>query len=420
MDTIPLEERTLARRLSASAERFPDKVAVRAAGGGEFTYAGLDKASNRLAHGLAALGVGSQEPLLVMLPDTLDFVVTWCGMAKHGAVQVPVNLAYRGRMLAHICNHSTAKTMIVDRCHLETLETIADDLQHLDHLVIYAEHPDEPDQLELPTKLAARCGVSRFSELFAQDGGAYAPGPSFDDLIAIMYTSGTTGASKGVMVTHAHAYRYAYNSSRLYVKGADAIVYSAGLPLFHIAGQWAISYASLIHGAIVVLRNGYKNDYFWADVREHGCTGTIMLGAIGNFLWLQPRGEDDADNPLETIAMGPVMSAPEAFCQRFGVCIASGYGSTEDPMPILLLPGESFPTHQCVGRVQAGFQAKILDTQDREVPPGELGEICIRPDNPWDILVGYWRQPEVTTAAFRNLWYHTGDGGYQDAGTPRA
>ena len=246
----------------------------------------------------------------------------------------------------------------------------------------------------------------------------FEPGPEFHDLIAIMYTSGTTGGSKGVMVTHAHAYRYALNSSKLYIKGPDAVVYSAGLPLFHIAGQWAISYATFLHGATLILRNGYKNDCFWADVREHGCTGTIMLGAIGNFLWQQPPADDDADNPLEMIAMGPVISAHEAFWIariRGPACTSRAYGSTGvRPMPILLLAGDDFPTHQCVGRVQKGFQAKILDPVDREQPRGEMGEICIRPEDPWDILLGYWQQPEVTAAAFRNLWYHTGDAGFQD------
>ena len=413
MDTLGLEERTLSRRLSASATRYPNKVAVRAVGHAEMSYAVLDRESNRFAHGLAAFGVSAHEPLLVMLPDTIDFMVTWCGIAKHGAVQVPVNLAYRGRMLAHICNHSGARTMIVDHNHLEKLEAIADQLECLERLVVYGGSVGERPSA-IPPKLAAQCSGFRFEDLFAANDSRYEAGPAFNDLIAIMYTSGTTGTSKGVMVTHAHAFRYAYNSSRLYIKGSETVVYSAGLPLFHIAGQWAISYACFLRGATLILRNGYKNDYFWKDVREHHCSATIMLGAIGNFLWQQAVASDDADNPLETIAMGPVMSEHQSFCERFGVCVTSGYGSTESPMPILLLPGDDFPTHQCVGRVQEGFQAKILDAADRELPRGEMGEICIRPDNPWDILLGYWRQPEVTTAAFRNLWYHTGDGGYQD------
>ena len=164
-----------------------------------------------------------------------------------------------------------------------------------------------------------------------------------------------------------------------------------------------------------MVRQGYKNDYFWRDVREHGCTVAGLLGAIGNFLWQQPERADDADNPMTKVGMYPVIPEHEALAKRFGIEITTGYGSTECPCPIAMPAGEPFPSHRCIGRPRKGVIVKLLDDKDVEVPVGELGEICVRPRESWEMMLGYWRRPEATAEAFRNLWYHTGDSGYQDA-----
>ena len=216
------------------------------------------------------------------------------------------------------------------------------------------------------------------------------------------------------MVSHAHAYRYGNNVAGNHGVTQTDSYYTAGLPLFHIAGQWGVVYASMMRGATVILRRGYRNDYFWADIAEHNATVVFMLGAIANFIWQQAPSDDDCATPLKKVGMYPVIPEHEAFAKRFGVQIASGYGSTENPGPCRHPLGEKFPSNQCVGAIKDTVDCKILDENDVECAPGVVGEICVRSHNSWEIMMGYWNQPEATTKAFRNLWYHSGDAGFID------
>jgi crotonobetaine/carnitine-CoA ligase len=109
------------------------------------------------------------------------------------------------------------------------------------------------------------------------------------------------------------------------------------------------------------------------------------------------------------------MAEHEAFAARFGVRISTAYASTENPVPCVHFLGEPYPNNQCVGYPLPDFEVRVFDELDRDQPPGVMGEICVRPKGSWDIMLGYWNQPEATARAFRNLWYHTGDAGYRDA-----
>ncbi len=416
MSDFALEERTVGQVLARNAARFGDKIMIESVTGEALSYAELDALSNRLAHGIAAFGVGHQEPVLIMLPDAIDYVALWCGLAKRGAVAVPVNLAYRGNVLRRICNDSGAKTVVVDRQFLDRLEDIADGLEHLECCVVYSGDPSESRKLDLRAGLAGRCRVAAYADLISEDAAPFEPAPAFHDLIAIMYTSGTTGASKGVMTTHAHAFCYADGSARrIFEAGPEDVFYTAGLPLFHVAGQVGIVYGSMIQGATVVLRQGYRNEYFWPDIEAHGCTIVGLLGAIANFLWQQPEAPEDAETPLRKCGMFPLIPEHEAFAARFGVSIVTAYASTECPPPCINHFGAPYPSNQCIGPADDGFEVRIFDERDIECPPDVMGEICVRPRNTWDIMLGYWNQPEATARAFRNLWYHTGDAGYRDA-----
>ena len=408
-DEYPLEERTVGRILALAAAELADTPLIVEAGGETITYRQMDERATRIARGLAAFGIAKGDPVLFMMPDGIDLAALWCGLARRGAPEVPINLAYRGAFLRRIVNDSLARTIVIDAGFLDRLEAVADELPHLERCIVYPELPDT-----LPERIARRFETRPFAALDGDEGAALEDGPTYRDLIGIMYTSGTTGASKGVMVCHAHAYRYAWNVTRNHAVGRGDRYYSAGLPLFHIAGQWGVLYGSMLRGATVILRRGYRNEYFWKDIAEHGATSAFLLGAIANFLWQQPPSPHDADTPLQTVGMYPAIPEHEAFARRFGVRIASGYGSTENPGPCFHPPGTPFPNNQCVGELSEHAEVRIVDENDLEVPCCTVGEICVRPRNPWEIMVGYWRSPEATARAFRNLWYHSGDAGYMD------
>ena len=412
MELFELEDRTLGRVLAAQAARHGDKPMLRMATGDEISYRELHERSSNIAEGLQQLGLRQGDPILLLLDDSIDFFLTVCAIAKLGAVQVPVNRAYRGEFLSRLINDCTATKIIVDADYIDRLDQVASHLHTLEQCIV---HGSNTMPRRLPAALSKRCAALAFADLCAATHGAGWVEPAYHDLMAIMYTSGTTGASKGVMTSHAHAYRYAANCAEGHEIGSDDRFYTSGLPLFHIAGQWGVVYGSMIRGATAVCRPGYRNEYFWPDIVEHDCTAVFLLGAIANFLWQQPPTPSDADNSLAKVEMYPVMPEYEEFAQRFGVQISSGYGLTECPGPLSHKMGESFPTPRCVGRTRPGFEVKILDPFDEECDDGVTGEICIRPQNPSEIMLGYWHKPDATARAFRNLWFHTGDSGQRDA-----
>ena len=368
-----------------------------------WTYRDLDRMSNRIANGLAAHGVARGETVLVMLPDCVEFIAAWCGLAKLGAVQVPVNTHLRGSVLSHVVGDSRARTMIV---HARFLDRIADvRAGRVESIIVLGEMPGGasggwPDAL-------ARLAHSPFSVLLAAPDTSVTDGPAATDLVAVLYTSGTTGPSKGVMISHIQAYEYARSVVELLELAPDDVYY-APLPLFHIAGQWGVAYAACLAGAQAVLARPFSASAYWPDVRRHRATATFLLGAMANFLFQQPEAGDDAGNPLERALVVPLLPEIEAFKRRFGCLVSTTWGATEFNVPTRST--FNLANNRTCGRVaEDRYEVRIVDELDREVPPGVPGEAVVRPREPWLTMAGYWGRPDWTAAAWRNLWLHTGD-----------
>jgi crotonobetaine/carnitine-CoA ligase len=409
---IDWEEMTVARVLAKAVANCPDRAWL-VTDDRRVTYSEMDAASNRLARGFAEIGIEPGETVLLMLPNTVDHVTVFCALAKLGAVQVPVNTAYRGTILSHVMNDSGATTIIVDRQFLDRVAFVAAGLENLERLVLYSEDAGDGGGLDLPVELAGRFEALDFESLHAGSDAPLADGPRYHDLIAVMYTSGTTGRSKGVMMTHAYAHEY--GRTLVYcgvLRKGD--VYYAPLPLFHIAGIWAVIYVTARMEGTAVLPAGFSITSFWDDVIRHKVTVTFLLGAMGNFLYQQPPGPADADNPLRRVLMAPLIPAYEDFERRFGVEISTAYGSSEINCPMVGKPPQ--PNGLTCGSLNEDlFEVRVADSDDRELPVGEVGELLVRPKYPWITMSGYWRNPEATAAMWRNLWLHSGDTLKRDA-----
>jgi len=395
-------ERTAPTVLRDQVERAPERTLLHTTGG-ELSRAEVDRRSELLARRLAGLGVGPGERVLLLLPNTELYVLAWLALARLGAVEVPVNPAYRGQLLGHVIASSGAAVLIADGAMLEEVARLGGELPPSLRTVLLAGGP--AGEAELPGRAVLSL------ELLDEDAALPAASPAYSDTMALMYTSGTTGPSKGVLVSHAHAYEYA-SSVRdvLELDGDD--VYYAPLPLFHIAGQWAVVYASLIGGGAAVIRERFSVSRFWADVAECGATVSFLLGAMANFLQGQPETGADARNPLTRMLISPLVPALDDFRRRFGVEVATAYGSTEANVSIHSDFSIDDP-RQC-GRARRGWQVEILDEDDEPVPPGRSGEIAVRPPQPWLTMKGYLGNPEATAEAYRNCWLHTGDIAYRD------
>ncbi len=403
MATVVRPARTVGSVLDVAARRWGDRVAIDF-GIGAYTYSDLWSRARRAATALSGLGVRRGDAVLVMLDNTIEFVDAWLGLALIGAIQVPVNTQYLGEILRHHVKDSGAWLMLVEATYVERLGRLGADRGGLRRLVVSGD-------AACPSGLECQSWASVFDQAgeLAEDAIA---NMAEQDIVAIMYTSGTTGPSKGVRVAQAHAHTYARLAGHT-VQLSEGDVYFAPLPLFHIAGQWALVYACLQVGATAIVRRRFSVTDFWTVARESHANVGFLLGAMANFLGRQDPRPDDRDNPMERMLMVPLVDDVDDFRHRFGVRVCTCYGSTEANVPII--SGYDVRDAGVAGRPVPGFEMRIVDEHDREVPMGQVGELVVRTVEPWLLATEYHDNSEATIGLFRNLWLHTGDAFSVDA-----
>jgi carnitine-CoA ligase len=403
MATAVRPRRTVGRVLEAAAHAWAVKTAIDF-GSATFTYSDLWSRARRAAAAFAGQGVRRGDAVLVMLDNSIEFVDAWLGLALVGAIQVPVNTEYVGEILRHQVKDSGASLMLVDEAYVERIAALGSDRGSLERLLVAGQ-----------ARGLEGLGSESWERLFAASGEIGEDrivDAAEHEIVAIMYTSGTTGPSKGVRVAHAHAYTYARLAGQT-TQLCERDVYFAPLPLFHIAGQWALVYACLQVGATAIVRRRFSVSDFWNVARESKANVSFLLGAMANFLARQEPRADDRDNPMQRILMVPLVDGLADFRRRFDVRVCTCYGSTEVNVPIV--SGYDVNDAGVAGRAVEGFELRIVDDDDREVAAGEVGELVVRSAEPWILATGYHRNPEATVRLFRNLWLHTGDAFRRDA-----
>lgn len=397
----PPTDTVLPTLLASRAASHPDRpFVVDAETGGQWTYGQADEDARRWSRALRRAGITADDTVVTMVPPCTEAVAAWLGAARLRAIEVPVNTAYVAGLLRYVIEDSRADLMIVHRVHLDTvLEAIAAAPTLTTIVVVGADGNLPPAPMDLV----------RVEDFLGAAEGDDDPGgevPTARDIAAIIYTSGTTGPSKGVLVTWRQAELTATGiMPREMFDHSDA--FYSGFPLFHMSGKGPL-YACALVGARVVMRERFMTSVFWDDVRRHGATTTILLGAMANFLYQQPARPDDADTPLRDALFLPLIADLDGFRDRFGVTARTTFNMTETSCCILS-DGDDLVDRSGCGRVRPGFQARVVDGDDVEVGPGEVGELVLRGEEPWTLMAGYWHKPEATVDAWRNLWFHTGD-----------
>ncbi|XVQ15174.1 AMP-binding protein [Spirillospora sp. CA-255316] len=373
------EGRVLGRMLRRRAHEQGAAVHARFQDGSEWTFADAFHAGLGVAAGLRELGVGKGEPVLTWLPNGADALRAWYGVNLAGAIYAPLNTAYRGALLEHAINLTGATVLLA---HPELVA-------HLDGL-----HTPE-----LTTVIALRPGdwPSTADERAIVETDPWDP-------YAIIFTSGTTGPSKGVTCSYVQLATSSLAAFEDDFGPGDR--YMVNLPLFHAGGTIGV-YASLLLGGSLSVVERFDTRAFWDDIRASGTTHVTLLGAMANFLAAAEPSPRDRDHPLKRVIMLPLIERLEEFGERFGVHTVSMYNMTEISVPIIS-PPDPTNTASC-GRLRPGVEARLVDEHDREVPGGSPGELILRTQQPWALNSGYWNMPEATAEAWRNGWFHTGD-----------
>ena len=390
-------EMVVSRLLERRAAEAPDHPVVHLPSG-SLSYGRIDDQSGRLATSLVAMGVGRGDHVGLMLPNGEAFLTVYFALGKLGAVAVPINPAYRGYMLEYVLADTRCTVLFADATvHAELDEALAA-LATPPRLVVVGDRE--------PAGTAGRT----YAELLSGQPSGSSPDLSFVDVNCVIYTSGTTGPSKGVPITNAHAVHKALEVNRVCGASAGDVIYSP-LPLFHSMALLRGVLAAIVAGGECVLRDRFSASAYWDDVRRHGATIGHSVFTIPQILKKAAPGPDDRRHTLRVLYQGRF--DPE-FEERFGVKLIEGYGLTEAGVAMYMRPDEEPRPGSC-GRVSEEWDVMIVDDDDIEVPVGEVGEIVLRPKLPWLVTPGYLNKPEATAAAWRNLWFHTGDLGYVDA-----
>jgi crotonobetaine/carnitine-CoA ligase len=380
------------------ADERPDGVFARFADGQEWTFRELRGIARSTGAALQALGVRQGEHVLSWLPNGRDALRVWFGLNYIGAVYVPINLAYKGRLLEHVVSNSDAKLIVAHGDLVSRLGEI--DCAALEHVVAIGGTPEPPRGMA-------------FSDASVLDGdpdAVLAPERTIQpwDTQSIIYTSGTTGPSKGVLSSYLHLYTMA-GESFYFLTERDR--YMIVLPLFHVGGTLAV-FAMLAKGGSIAVIESFDTKSIWRLVRETQTTCLVLLGVMANFITSLPKGPGDRDHPLTKVIMVPVQDAP-AFSERFGVDVYTVFNMTEISSPVISAPNP--PVNGSCGKKREGVDVRIVDENDLEVAVGEVGELVVRTDRPWAMNHGYYKNPEATAAAWRNGWFHTGDAFRMDA-----
>ena len=400
LSAVPARETCVSRYvIDHNAEAHGDKPFLVIDGGETITWAAARERIVRMSAGLARLGGKQGDNVLSWLPTGTDCILLMLALSHMGAVYVPLNLAYRGRLLQHAVKLSDATLAIVHADLVPRLEEI--DRAALELIVILGGEAQAPAGL-------TRHGPEALAPADATPPALERPIEPWDTQ-TVIFTSGTTGPSKAVLSSYCQTWSMTGPEAWPFIESDDR--YFMTMPMFHVGGTGLVNCMVYRAGSLAVVAS-FDTEGFWPAVKRTGATVVFLLGAMASFLWKRPPGPEDRDHKLKLVFMVPLVDDVPGFAARFGVDVRTVFNMTEinnaivsDPQP----QGRGF-----CGKIRAGTEARLVDGNDLEVPRGEVGEMILRTARPWALNHGYHNNPEATAKAWRNGWFHIGDAFRQD------
>jgi crotonobetaine/carnitine-CoA ligase len=396
---FPPSDRTLPAMLQRQALRYGGRTLFKC-GDASWRFDEAPDIAARFAGTLAAAGIHPGDRVAIMCSNRPDFLETYLGCAWLGAIAVPINVAARGPQLRHILDNSGARILLIEPELLEAFRHV--DLRGVPLERIWligdgtAAAVDRVPTTAVPPRAQAVAA------------GAIDPAQT----VAILYTSGTTGPSKGVCCPHAQYFWWGFHGVRnLGLREGDVLCTT--LPLFH-TNALGTFHQALLTGAKLVTEPRFSASRFWQTLIAHRASITYVLGAmVPILLSREPLPDERAHSVRLALAPGVPEHLHSAFEQRTGIRLIDGYGSTETNFVIGGIFAETRPGH--MGKVCDGFEARIAGMDGHDAADGEPGELVLRSHEPLAFATGYFALPDKTAEAFRDGWFHTGDRAVREA-----
>lgn len=390
--------KTIQELIAGQAKALPDKVFMYYRDITK-TYGEMNELANRIGNGLLSLGIKKGDRVNVLVPNRPEFIYAWFGLMKIGAVMVPINVQFKPDEIKYIINNSEAGTLITTGAFQEAVSKIRGEMPLVRNVIVI----DPKEQ----------SGIVPFETIVSGNASPPAVEVHEQDYASFIYTSGTTGYPKGVIDTH---HNYIANAHQI----AEAAEFTEKdramliLPLFHCNAQVVTVISPLYAGASFVLMEGFSpKDFLPAIDRYKPSTfsGVPTVYAILNSL--PDAGKYDLSS-LRFVICGAAPMPVEVFNtfeKKYKAFILEGYGLSEATCASIINPLKGKRKIGSIGKPLNGQDGRILDDNNKELPQGQIGEICIKGDV---VMTGYYKNTDATAAAIRDGWLHTGDLGYTD------
>ena len=410
---LPREQWTLVDAVRHQAAAAAEREFLSFENGTSVSFSEFNDLTDRLGTALCDLGVQPGDRILGLLTNSREFMLAMIATHKVGAIFVPINTELRGNFLEHQVHNSSPRIIVVDNGLMERFDAVDTSPTAIETVLRVNDGSDSANSTPELLSGASHMPLEPLLETVPRIEALATPVP--EDVCTIMYTSGTTGPSKGVLMPQGHCYLFALGTVAAMELTQDDR-YFCCMPLFHANGLFRQVYASLLAGASCHVTKRFSVTDWLNIVREEKITVTNALGVMPEFIFRSPTSNHDQDHLLTRILAIPVAEEwGEAMEERFGVVLRQGFGMTEVNM-VTYSDLDDPVMAGCAGPPLSDFFEVIIadpDT-DRELPRNEIGEILVRPKVPFCFNVGYFKMPDKTVEAWRNLWFHTGDAGHMD------
>ncbi|MFC7685313.1 AMP-binding protein [Ureibacillus sp. GCM10028918] len=396
-------ERTLRSLWEEKLTVCPDKIfiAFEDATGNQTTktyrefYDGVLKLSNALLD----INIKAGDHVTLHLPNNIEFLTTWFALAHIGAIMVPTNILSSADEMKYIINHSESVLLITEEEHVEKFQGMMNELPTIQHIILTRFENESTTLLNFDHLIAnASTDNSRFPEVSAED------------VVGMLYTSGTTSKPKGVQVTNAnYLYTGELMSKSIGVTEEDRMFIV--LPLFHGNAQYYSTMSALVAGGSIALTEKFSASRYFKQATTLGGTVGSLFAAPIRMILAKDYDENDHDNPIRLVMYAQSIAEHQVkeFEEKFDLELLHMYGMTETIGIPLINPLNGIRKNLSIGRPSIGYEVKLIDENGEEVVQGAVGQIAVKGVPGRTIMKQYFKNEEATQQTLQDGWLLTGD-----------